>query len=81
MKKIILVCLLAVLILVACAPPGYTPEPPKETPIPSVVGTKLYSIYDGWYRLDYMEDKENGYACYIYDGSDSGSIFCFKIDK
>jgi len=33
------------------------------------------------YSLNYVEDKARDVGCYVYDGVDSGGIYCFKLDQ
>ena len=77
MKKFILLLLVLVLFFWGCAPPIEpnvvigTPEPNDNYSMTRLQGGSSY------YTLDYWEDKEHDYGGYVYDGSESGDLFCF----
>ena len=84
MKKhlvlIVLVFMMCATILSACAAAtgvdsnGNVVTDGKQVKITHIVNSMQYV-------LDYVEDNEHGYACYVYSDTDAGSIFCFSLEK
>jgi len=81
---LITLTIISLLVIVSCA---YTTDTTSNiiTPQPNDSSTiyieHLYGGAISSYTLDYVEDKDRNVGCYIYDGSESGSLFCFELDK
>lgn len=70
-----------VLLATGCAPTDTSSSSSKETSeLNSGVITKHLST-SIVYTLDYVEYTTTGYGCFVYDGSDSGNLYCFKLGE
>ncbi len=84
---IVLLVLVCTLVFSSCAPTETGTTNTTETSKPSVTQNSHITVQhiitgiSEYYVFDYVEDRQNGYGCYVYDGSESGSIFCFKLDQ
>lgn len=77
------VLLIIMYAFVSCAPAPNSDIIEKTTIEASTTGNvNVERVIANWsYTVDYMEDLDRDMGCYIYDGNESGNIFCFSLDQ
>jgi|WetSurSiteA1Bulk_404760.scaffolds.fasta_scaffold01288_5 hypothetical protein len=75
---IVVIAVIVIYLMSSCAP-SENIITTSSTSINTVLVEKLVNNMN--YSLDYVEDESRNVGCYVYDGTDSGSIYCFKLDQ